>query len=437
MNYLSEINGWLKKNEYEILQTLSKLIQIKTENLPPGGNEKPGQEYLYNKIVKFIPEKDIDIFEVDDVEGIRRHPLFFPTMDGIEKVYRDRPNLVAKLKGKGGGKSLVFSGHMDTMPASGQKWKVFDDPFSGKIKDERMYGRGSVDMKAGTLSGFFALKCLHDLKIKLKGDVFAESVIDEENGGVNGTVACRLRNPDIDFAILSESTNLAVGVETIGGSDWIAMVSEKGPGGIGVDIDLTNPVYKLSKIALALEKYGKEMNNNIRIPENYEKDMKLRLLTYQISSGGSTYLESGSVPTKGHIYFWLETFEYMSERDVKKKFVDFMRKELGEYDDFKEEFPKFEAVIRFMGGHRTNLKHPAMVSIKKAYQLLNIKYEEKGLGFACDAYTYKGVTNTDVAIIGPAGANPHGIDEYVEINSVFELIKIMVLTAIDYCGSGN
>ncbi len=437
MNYLSDIDNWINKNKDEILDTLSKLIQIKTENLPPGGNEKPGQEYLYNKVVKFIPEKDVDMFEIDDIKDIRRHPLFFSTTDGIEKVYKDRPNLVAKLKGKGGRKSLVFSGHMDTMPASGEKWKVFEDPFSGKIKDRKMYGRGSIDMKAGVISGFFALKCLKDLRVKLKGDVFAESVVDEENGGVNGTVACRLRNPNISFAILSECTNLKAGVETIGGSDWIAMVSEKGPGGIGADIELPNPVYKLSKIALALEKYDKEMNNNIRIPENYEKDMKLRLLTYQISSGGSTYLESGSVPTKGHIYFWLETFEYMSERDVKKNFVDFMRKELGKYDDFKEEFPKFETVIRFMSGHRTNLKRPAMLSIKKAYQLLNIKYEEEGLGFACDAYAYKGVSNTDVVIIGPAGANPHGIDEYVEINSVFELIKIMVLTAIDYCGSGN
>jgi len=437
MRYISDIDNWIDKNKDEILNTLSKLIQIKTENLPPGGNEKPGQEYLYNKIVKFIPEKDIDMFEIDEVEGIMKHPLFFPISDGIERIYKNRPDLVAKLKGKGTGKSIAFSGHMDTMPASGQKWKVFDDPFSGKIKDGKMYGRGSVDMKAGTVSGFFALKCLHDLNVKLDGDVYAESVVDEENGGVNGTIAARLRNPNIDFAILTEPTNLVSGVETIGGSDWIAMVLEKGPGGIGADIELPNPVYKLSKIALALEKYDKEMNKKINVPKNYRKDMKLRLLTYQISSGGSSYFESGSVPTEGHIYFWLESFEYMSERDVKKKFLNFMRKELGRYDDFKDEFPKFETVIRFIGGHRTNLKHPAMLSIKRAYQLLNIKYKEEGLPLAMDAYAFKRVSNTDVVVIGPVGGNPHGIDEYVEIDSVFNLMKIMVITAIDYCGDSN
>lgn len=430
MNYLFEIDNWLERNKNEILETLSELIQIKTENLPPGGNEKSGQEYLYNKIVKFIPEDDIDMFEIDDVKGIREHPLFFPTMAGMEKQYKDRPNLVAKIAGKKGDKSLLFSGHMDTMPASGQKWSIFEDPFSGKIKEGKMYGRGSMDMKAGTLAGFYTLKCIHDLGIKLSGNIYAESVIDEENGGVNGTIACRLKYPDIDFAILAEPTGLVAGIETIGGSDWMASVEEAGPGGIGIDIELPNPIYKLAKVAQALEKYDKEELSKARIPPSYSSDMKLRLLTYQFSSGGTSYLESGSVPTNGHIYFWLETFSYMKEKEVREKFINFIRKELK---GIKGKMPKFETVIRFMNGHSTNTSHPAIASIRKSYKDLGIKYVEKGLGLAMDAYAFKEAGNTDVVVIGPKGANPHGTDEYVEIKSLYELIKIMVLTALDYC----
>ena len=433
MSYLNEIEYWIRKNQDEIITTLSELIQIKTENLPPGGNEKPGQEYLYNKVSKFIKEKYIDIFEIDEIRGIREHPLFFPTIEDMEKVYKNRPNLIAKLKGSDDGKSIVFSGHMDTMPAGKWKWNVFDNPFSGKIKDGKVYGRGSLDMKAGTLAGFFALKCLNDLEIKLRGDVYAESVVDEENGGGNGTIAARLKYPDIDFAILAEPTDLAVGIETIGGSDWKASVNEKGPGGIGVGIELSNPIYKLAKVALALEKYDNERNEKINLPTSYKDDIKLRLLTYQISSGGSTYLESGAVPTEGHIFFWLETFEYMKEEEVREDFLNFMKKELEKYDDFKDNFPKFETVIRFMSGHRTDTGHPAMSSVRKAYKSLGLKYEEKGIPFALDAYAFKGVGNTDVVVIGPRGANPHGIDEYVEVNSVFNLIKVMVLVAMDYC----
>jgi acetylornithine deacetylase len=213
---------------------------------------------IYNKMVKFIPENRLDMFEIDDVEGIREHPLFFPKIDGVEKVYKNRPNLTARLEGSGGGKSLVFSGHIDVMPAYGKKWEVFEDPFSGKIKDGRLYGRGAADMKAGTMSGFLALKCLHDLGIRLKGDVFAESVVDEENGGVNGTIAARLRNPQIDFGIVPEPTNLIVGIESVGGSDWKISLREKGAGGIEASESLENPIYKLSKIALSLEKYDKK-----------------------------------------------------------------------------------------------------------------------------------------------------------------------------------
>jgi len=434
MDYFKEVSEWVEKNKDNILTGLSELIKIKTENLPPTGNEKPGQEYLYNMASKFIDPENLDLFELDEVERLKEHPLFFPTIAGMQKQYKNRPNLVARLKGSGGGSSLCFSGHMDTMPASGQKWNVFPDPFSGKIKEGKMYGRGSMDMKAGTLAGFYALKCIHDLKIRLKGDVYAESVVDEENGGVNGTIASRLRYPDIDFAILAESTNLNAGIETIGGSDWIAEVLEEGPGGIGTESELPNPIYKLAKVAIALQKYDKEVLGNIAPPVTYDKDMRLRLLTYQFYSGGSNYLESGSVPIKGHIYFWLEAFEYMSEDHVSQEFMKFMENELAIYDDFKDSFPKFETVIRFLYGHKTDVAHPAMNSIRKAYSKLNLNYREKGIPLAMDAFAFKKVSNTEVVVVGPKGENPHGVDECVDIDSFLNLIKIMVLTAIDYCG---
>ncbi|MDZ7838481.1 MAG: M20/M25/M40 family metallo-hydrolase [Actinomycetota bacterium] len=319
---------------------------------------------------------------------------------------------------------------MDTMPAQGP-WNVFSDPFSGKIKDGKLYGRGSADMKAGTLAGFYALKCIRDLGLELDGDVYAESVIDEENGGVNGTIASRLRYPDMDFAILAEVTNLAIGVETIGGSDWVAQVNEAGPGGIGTDTELPNPIYKLSRVAQALEKYDKQVLAREEPPSTYSRDMKLRLLTYQFSSGGSSYPESGSVPTKGHIYFWLETFACTSEKEARKKFLDFMAEELK---DISAPKPELDTVIRFLEGHRTDIKHPAMDSIRSAYRSLGLKLDERGLGLAMDAYAFKAASNTDVAVIGPRGANLHGMDEYVELESVYNLIKIMVLAAINYCG---
>jgi acetylornithine deacetylase len=429
---IEKITDWVKKNEELILCTISGLIQINTENIPPTGNEKPGQEYLYNFISKFIPEKSIDVFEIDDVKGIREHPLFFSTVDGVERIYKGRPNIVARIKGTDSKRSLLFSGHMDVMHVKEKKWQVFADPFSGRVKDGKLYGRGSLDMKAGTLAGFFAIKCLKDLGINLKGDIFAESVIDEENGGVNGTVAARLRYPGIDFAILPETSDMMIGVETIGGSDWKATVDVQGPGGFGFGLELPNPIYKLSKIALALEKYDKILKT-AKTSKNYKTKQFIRLLTFQLQSGGSNYLEAGGVPTNGHIYFWLETFADMSENDGKNKFLNFMENELKAYKEFEDNFPKFETVIRNLEGHRTDINHEAMKSIRKSFLNINRDYNECGLGVACDAFTFKKVGNTEVVVIGPKGENPHGMDENVDVKDVLDLIRIMVLTAVDYC----
>jgi acetylornithine deacetylase len=433
MDYRLEVENWIQKNDDKIIQTLSELIQIKTENIPPGGNEKPGQEYLYNEISKFIPEKDIDVFDIDTVENIREHPLFFPTIDGIDRDYKNRPNIVAKLKGEKGEKSLAFSGHMDVMPVKEKEWEVFKDPFSGRIKEGKMYGRGSMDMKSGMLAGFMAVKCIKELGVKLIGDLYAESLIDEENGGVNGTLAARCKYPYIDFAILSEPSDLIVGIETIGGSDWKVNINVGGPGGFGFNEELENPIYKLSKIALALEKYNTRLKKT-RIPVSFQSGQFLKLLTFQFFSGGSSYMESGAVPIEGHLYFWLEAFADMTEEKYRKDFLGFMRKELQKYDEFKDDFPSFETVIRYLGGHRTNKNHPLMQSIKRAYKILDLEYKESGLGIASDAFAFRKASNTDVVILGPKGGNAHGLDEWVDIDSFFKIIKIMTLTAIDYCG---
>ena len=435
MSYETEVNRWVEENKSEILLHLSELIRIRTENVPPHGNERNGQEYLYDLFSRLIPAAEFDLFEIDEVSGIRENSFYFPTVDGIQKDYRGRPNLVAKLTGTSKGNSIVFSGHIDTMSAEGEKWTIVRDPFSGKLVGGKMYGRGSCDMKAGVIAGFFALKCLYDLKVRLKGDVFAESVIDEEYGGVNGTIACRLRNPGIDFAILAEPTGLTAGIETTGGTDFKISVRGSGVGGLdSARAGQANPLYKLGRIVLALEKYEKVRNERLRIPDTFKSKKVLHLWTYQVFSGGSRYIESQSIPTSGHIYLWLEMFSYMNGEEEKKRMKKFIERELEGYQEGKEFSVEIDNVIRFMSGHRTDVIHPGLTSLKGSCAILGIPYRQEGLGLTCDAFTFKPVGNTEVVVFGPRGGNIHGIDEYVEVESVFDLIRVMVCTAIDYCG---
>ena len=161
--------------------------------------------------------------------------------------------------------------------------------------------------------------------------------------------------------------------------------------------------------------------------------MRVRLLTFQLACGGNGYADSGAVPTSGQLFFWQETYADKSEAEARRELLGFIDRELAAGGP-SGAAPRIETVIRFLEGHRTDRSHPALASIATAYATLGIPHTEKGIPFATDAFVFRKASRTDVAVIGPVGANPHGIDEYVEVESIFSLLRIMVLTAIDFCG---
>lgn len=122
----------------------------------------------------------------------------------LQPVAGKRVNAIGRLKGAGGGKSLLFNGHLDTNPAT-EGWTV--DPWGGLIDDKFIYGIGVSNMKAGDAAYFCAVKTLLDAGVKLKGDVVLTYVVGELQGGV-GTVAAIKQGVTADYFINSEPTDL-------------------------------------------------------------------------------------------------------------------------------------------------------------------------------------------------------------------------------------
>ena len=124
-------------------------------------------------------------------------------------------HLVARLPGRGRGRSLLYSGHIDTVPVGQGGWK--ESPWSGRISKGRLHGRGSWDMKSGLAAQFATLIALKKAGVRLGGDLLAESVVDEEFAGGGGTLAGRLRGDNADACAIAEGTNHEVVRATRGG----------------------------------------------------------------------------------------------------------------------------------------------------------------------------------------------------------------------------
>lgn len=124
----------------------------------------------------------------------------------------DRPNVLGHIRGSEDGPTYYFNGHLDVLPPQeNDEWE--HPPFSADLEDGKIYGRGTVDMKAGTFSSFFAGLIIHKLNIPLRGSVLFTGVCDELISGDDGVLwllkngYIKKEHPD-DFGINCEPTDM-------------------------------------------------------------------------------------------------------------------------------------------------------------------------------------------------------------------------------------
>ncbi|MCX4851719.1 ArgE/DapE family deacylase [Streptomyces sp. NBC_00893] len=118
-----------------------------------------------------------------------------------------RDNAVGVIQGTGGGRSLIFNGHVDVVPPGDTSGWRSGDPFDGAVEDGWIRGRGTVDMKSGLVAQAFAARALHEAGVRLRGDLILQAVVGEENLENHlGTSAVLDRGYTADGAIVSEPT---------------------------------------------------------------------------------------------------------------------------------------------------------------------------------------------------------------------------------------
>jgi succinyl-diaminopimelate desuccinylase len=172
----------------ELAELTASLVRVPTVN-PPGRDYRACAEV------------------VGDWLGARGFAVEYLAAEGRPEHTAAHPrwNVVALRAGDAARPLVHLNGHLDVVP-QGEGWTL--DPFGGLIRDGRVYGRGSCDMKGGLAAAMMAAEALRRAGIRLRGSIEISGTADEESGGFAGVAhlaRCgRLTAHRVDHVIIPE-----------------------------------------------------------------------------------------------------------------------------------------------------------------------------------------------------------------------------------------
>jgi acetylornithine deacetylase len=324
-----------------------------------------------------------------------------------------RANVVGILPGNGGGRSLLLNAHMDTVGVEGM-----EAPFSAEIRDGRLYGRGSQDMKGSLAAMIGAAKALVDAGQPLAGDLLITAVADEEYESI-GTEHL-VKTVTADAAIVTEPTDLTLTrahrgfiwyeIETTGRAAHGSRYME------GIDANM-----RMGRFLGRLEKLERELRR--RPPHPLAGPPSLHASILRGGSEISVYAASCLLT--------------MERRIIPGETMDQTTAELQAIvDQLAAEDDTFKATVK-----STFLREPfeidagAPISQALARAMtaqLGAEPRHTGQTFWTDA-AILAKAGIDTVLLGPVGQGLHSAEEWVDLASVHDLAAILTHAAVDFC----
>jgi acetylornithine deacetylase len=330
----------------------------------------------------------------------------------LHEAAPDRPSVVARVPGKGGGRSLLLNAHLDTVGVDGMS-----DPFRPRILDGRMYGRGAYDMKASLAACMLALAEIR--AGELDGDVLLAAVADEEHASLG--MQDVLRRVRADAAIVTEPTSLDVCIAHKGFSWHEIVTSGRAAHGsqprLGIDA-----IAHMGRVLNRLEALQAELNG--RPPDRLLGRASLHA---SLISGGQ---ELSSYPAACTLQLERRTLPGDDIASVEREIE-------GLLSDLAAEDPQFQ------GRQRTTLVRPPF-SVSESEPIVRTLLVEAGVvlgrtpatigvSFWMDA-AFLAAAGIPTVAFGPHGAGAHALDEWVDLHSVEQCRATLVRTIRSFSG---
>ncbi len=422
-----QIHHWIHENRSLLADYLRSLVRIDTQNLAPQGHEYDGQMAVAGTL-RMLGCK-VDVYEIASVPGLLQNPLYWAQRPGT-----GRPNVIGIRRGRGGGRSLLFSSHIDTVPVGLDRWSKA--PWGGDVSDGRLWGLGSYDMKAGLAASIMLVRALNDLGIELQGDLMVESVIDEEFGGCNGTLAARQKY-NADLAIVPEPTNLVVCPAHHGG--LMLRVTIRGRAGWGFSPERPiDPVSVIARFIGVLNEWAAHRNVSTPVPPLYQNNPNLPVFINQLSAGDVSLPFFGDrVPSHAWLSAWIEAYPGMTQNQILDDLKAWYKKAQAT-DALLADFEPEWQPIRWLDGSQIPADHAGVRLLADTVTAVRGKPAlVQGAPFACDGHMFNLHSPTPMVLLGPTGGQPHSPDEYIELDDFADLLEVFVRTAVEWCGVAN
>lgn len=420
------IAEYVESRKSELTSLLQSLVRIPSENTPPTGSEAECQRFSARYLLDsgWTPE----LYDLDSVPGLREHPLFWPGRN-----YAGRPNLTATRKGTGGGRSLILSGHIDTVPRGTLPWSV--DPFCGNVQGNRLLGRGSNDMKGGIATNLFVARLLSELQIALNGNLTIESIVDEEFGGGNGTLAARLRGPAADGAVIGEPSFLRVCHAQRGGC--VAHITLRAPGGILSSDAMPSGVVDSLRVFLGGVREFAERRRGTPLRSSAYAALAdpVPVSVMKISTGPWGTGEPITIPEVCQIELYWQLMPGETRHQTVAEFRTWLDETVSAAPGLFPVAPEVTFPVRWIPGSSISEQSPIVEEMVHCARLMTGATPLiQGIEGPCDLFLFQDTFKIPAILWGARGGNTHGADEYVELDTLVEAAKTLLFFVCRWCG---